>query len=74
MKKKDILGHGWLSKSFKYSSEMKKMNGEYVGYSAIQRFLPETKELYTDVYGKNNDYPAMDINGSLIYLWMNTGL
>lgn len=52
MRKKDILGNEWLSKSFIFDSSMKKLDGEYEGYSAIQNFLPGSRELYVNDDGE----------------------
>lgn len=53
MRKKDILGNEWLSKSFMFDSSMKKLDGEYKGYSAIQNFLSGSRELYVNDDGEN---------------------
>ncbi|MCL2352234.1 MAG: DUF402 domain-containing protein [Firmicutes bacterium] len=52
MRKKDILGNEWLSKRFVFSSSMRKLNGEYEGYSALIRFLPGSGELIRNFGGK----------------------
>ena len=43
MRKKDILGNEWLSKGFIFDNLMKKLDGEYEGYSAIQNFYREVE-------------------------------
>lgn len=70
MRKKDILGNEWLSKSFIFDSSMKKLDGEYEGYSAIQNFLPGSRELYV-----NDDGEKQCLSGEgykwLTYLFMD---
>lgn len=52
MKRKDLTGGGWLNPAFLYDCLTKSLSGKYEGYSALQTFLPGTRESYTSDSGE----------------------
>ena len=64
MRKKDILGNGWLVNGFNFNSSMKKISGTNKGYSALIEFLPGTREIKDKVSGQ-----AKNLSGNG-YKWL----